>query len=490
MSLSAIIRREVFQKNMSSPWSIIFMAMVAIGNAFLIFKGYYLVPIFLIAGIIGAIIFYYCFFKPYTGFYIVTFIAFFAFYPSHLLNKDIPLSTLVEVLIWVIFLGSMRQKTSETAQNKLFRSPVSIIFLIYFGYYVVQFFNPELSVKSGYLFFIRKFLMFVAIYIIGYRLVDTPQKFRQYLKFWLVMSIIGAMYGCYQQWFGYLPQELQFLQSNPVEFKLLNQGGQLRKISFFDGVVTFGVLSGSMCVITIILAIHFKEKRKRWLLILGSVFLALGMSYTGTRTTTVIIPIGISLYIIMTVREKRTLITIFMSMLAILTVLYAPIYGNKTLNRMRSTFQSDEPSLEVRDYKRKLMQPYIYAHPLGGGVATTGNQSKRFNPNHPLAGFMPDSGFFQIALEIGYVGFGLTILWYLFILYQCIYIAFRLKNPEYKTYAIAISCCLLSIMVTQYAQASVGQLPSIIFFMSVISIILRLREFDRSENIIENKYSD
>lgn len=489
MRLSAILQREVFQKNLTSPWSILILGFFAIVNGYLVFNGLYLIPIFLIAAIIGAIILYFCFFKPYIGFYIVTFIAFFAFYPSHLLNKEIPLSTLVEVLIWFLFLGSMRQKTSETARNKLFRSPVTILFLIYFGYYAIQFFNPELNVKTGYFFFIRKFLMFVLIYILGYRLINTPQKFRQYLKFWIGMSVLGAMYGCYQQWFGYLPQELRFLQNNPVEYKLLFQGGQLRKISFFDGVVTFGVLSGSMCVITIILAIHFKEKRKRWLLILGSLFLALGMSYTGTRTTTVIIPMGISLYIIMTVREKRTLVTIFLSILAILTVLYAPIYSNKTLNRMRSTFQSDEPSLEVRDYKRQLMQPYIYAHPIGGGVASTGTQSKRFNPNHPLAGFMPDSGFLQIALEIGYVGFGLTILWYLFILYQCIYIAFRLKNPEFKTYAIAISCCLLSIMVTQYAQASVGQLPSIIFFMSIISIVLRLREFEENENTAHTKIS-
>lgn len=478
MSLPAILRREVFTRTLMSPWGKTFLILLAVLIGWLSFNGYTIIVLALVALLAGSIIGYYCMFKPYIGFYIVSFIAFFAFYPNHILNRDVPLPTLVEILIWVVFLGSLREKPPEGMRNNLLHSPVSVMFIIYTGYHLIQFFNPDLGLKDGYLFVMRKFTMFILIYILGYRLINTPHRFRQFMKFWLIMAVVGALYGCYQQWFGYLPQEIRFLKKNPREYALLFQGGQLRKISFFSGVVTFGVLSGSMCVITIILAIYQKNRRKRYLLILGSIFLALGMSYTGTRTVNVILPVGISLYILMTLRHKTTLLTMFISFMTIFVILFAPIYSNKTLNRIRSTIRPNEPSLDVRNENRHYIQPYIYAHPIGGGVATTGLPGRRYNPNHFLAGFPPDSGLLQMALEIGYIGLGLTIIWYLLILYQCIYIAFRVKNQEYKIYVTAIACCLLSTMVTQYSQVSIGEIPNIIFFMAIISIVRRLMEFD------------
>lgn len=478
MSLPAILRREVFTRTLMSPWGKTFLILLAVLVGWLSFNGYTIIVLALVALLAGSIIGYYCMFKPYIGFYIVSFIAFFAFYPNHILNRDVPLPTLVEILIWVVFLGSLREKPPEGMRNNLLHSPVSVMFIIYTGYHLIQFFNPDLGLKDGYLFVMRKFTMFILIYILGYRLINTPHRFRQFMKFWLIMAVVGALYGCYQQWFGYLPQEIRFLKKNPREYALLFQGGQLRKISFFSGVVTFGVLSGSMCVITIILAIYQKNRRKRYLLILGSIFLALGMSYTGTRTVNVILPVGISLYILMTLRHKTTLLTMFISFMTIFVILFAPIYSNKTLNRIRSTIRPNEPSLDVRNENRHYIQPYIYAHPIGGGVATTGLPGRRYNPNHFLAGFPPDSGLLQMALEIGYIGLGLTIIWYLLILYQCIYIAFRVKNQEYKIYVTAIACCLLSTMVTQYSQVSIGEIPNIIFFMAIISIVRRLMEFD------------
>ena len=50
-------------------------------------------------------------------------------------------------------------------------------------------------------------------------------------------------------------------------------------------------------------------------------------------------------------------------------VLFAPIYGNGTINRLRSTFQiSTDASLQVRDVNRHFIQPYSYSHPIGGGI--------------------------------------------------------------------------------------------------------------------------
>lgn len=479
-NLQGWLNKEFFQRNLTSTFGIIFWAVTAIAVAVLAYIGLPLIVGAVIAGLIGIIIIYYCLFKPYTGYYIVTLIAFFAFWPNHLLNRELPLSTLVEVLLWFLFLGAMRQKPPEGTKNTLLHTGLSIVFIIYSGYHIIQFFNPDLGRREGYIFVMRKFIVFIFIYIMSYRLINTPDRFRFFMKFWMIMALIAAAYGCYQQWFGYLPMELRYIKSDPLEYKLMFQGGVLRKYSFLSDVVSFGVLSGSMCVVTIIVAINQKKRRRQRLMFLAAIIMFLGMSYSGTRTTTVIIPTGISLYLLMTIRNKTTLITLFVSLLVALFILFAPIY-TPTLNRLRSTFNTDDPSLNVRDVNRHYIQPYIYAHPIGGGLATSGVPGRRFNPDHILAGFPPDSGLLQIAMELGWIGLGLTIIFYLMILYQCIYYYFRIRNPEYKVYAVALGASLLSIMVTQYAQVSIGQIPGVFYFMSAISIVKRLYEFDIDE---------
>ena len=147
--------------------------------------------------------------------------------------------------------------------------------------------------------------------------------------------------------------------------------------------------------------------------------MTLGMFYSGTRTTTVILPAGMALYLFMTIRSKTTIITLFASVLIALFVLYVPV-DNPVLNRVRSTFNSQDASLNVRDVNRHYIQPYIYAHPIGGGIATTGTEGLTYNPNHLLAGFPPDSGLLKAALEMGWIGLALTMFFYLVILYQCI----------------------------------------------------------------------
>jgi hypothetical protein len=196
-------------------------------------------------------------------------------------------------------------------------------------------------------------------------------KMRFFIKFWVLLSFIIALYGCFQQWFGYLPMEINYIMSTPGTFELLFQGGQLRKFSFLSDVVSFGVLAGSMAVFTIILAIGTPHSTRKYMLFFFALIMMLGMAYSGTRTTTIIIPVGLILYGFITIQNKTTLITLFIGVLFAMGVLFAPIYTNPTLNRVRSTFDSKDESLNLRDRNRHYIQPYLYQHPIGGGIGTT-----------------------------------------------------------------------------------------------------------------------
>ncbi|MCC6287909.1 MAG: hypothetical protein IT249_08490, partial [Chitinophagaceae bacterium] len=169
---------------------------------------------------------------------------------------------------------------------------------------------------------------------------------------------------------------------------------------------------------------------------------------------------------------------LFACVLLFLFILFAPIYSNPTLNRIRTTFDSKEQSLNVREVNRHYIQPYLHYHPIGGGVSTTGSEGVMFYPSHPLAGFPPDSGLLKIGLEMGWVGLILHLMLNAAILLQGIYFYFRMRNKELKMYLAAVLCSLFPFMVCQFSQNAIGQIPSAIFFYSCMSLITRLKEFD------------
>lgn len=439
---------------------------------------------FVTFGIGGALlcvlIVYNCIFQPLSGYYLVTIVAFFSSFPQRVINKDLPISTFVELLILFLFIGTAwKSRGDENSKGSLLKSGITIFVIINALYFAIEFFNPNNS-PAGWIFSSKRYAVYLLFFVISYKLINTPERFRYFIKFWITMSFIAALYGCWQQWVGFFPFELNYLKNDPHEYALLFQGGVVRKFSFLDGVVTFGNLAGSMAVLVTILALTEKDKKRRNKLAFVAWILFLGMSYSGTRTTTIMMPAGIALYILTTLKNKATLMTMFITIMGVLFIMFAPI-DNPTINRMRSTFDSKDESLNVRTMNRKSIQPYIYSHPMGGGIAASGVEGMRFNPRHRLAGFPPDSGLLKLALDMGWIGLALNLMMYLMILYQGIYYYFKMRNDEYKRYIIAITCSLFSVMVTMFAQVSIGQIPNALFFYAVLALYKRLMEFDEKE---------
>ncbi len=477
------LKSEFIQKKFLGPWGIVPLILLAVAGGVLAANNLFLVPLAAGTALLAIIIVYYCLFHPLKGFYIVSFIGFFVFYPNHLLGRDVlPLNTGLEILIIFVFFGTGISKKSEiNREHGLSKTFISItLFLITF-YIGLQALNPNVYGLSGWFTAFKRSIVFVLIYIIAYRLIDTEKKFIYFVRFWIIMSLVAAFYGCLQQWFGYLSLEMNYIRNIPGAYEILNQGGQLRKFSFLADVVSFGVLAGCMALFTLLLAINEKNtKRKIWLFIF-SIFMALGMAYSGTRTVTIIIPTGLALYCLLRIKHKTTLVTIFLAILGAIAVLFAPIYDNATLTRIRSTFDTEDPSLDVRNINRHYIQPYMQSHPLGGGIGTTNGAGLYNHPGHPLAGFATDSGFLKEGLEIGWIGLFLVILFDLSILYQGINYYFKMKDTQLKLYVVVILCTLFANIVTQYAQETVGQFPFAIFFFSSLSLMKRLLEFDKEK---------
>jgi cell division protein FtsW (lipid II flippase) len=135
--------------------------------------------------------------------------------------------------------------------------------------------------------------------------------------------------------------------------------------------------------------------------------------------------------------------------------------------------------MQVRDENRAKIQPYIYAHPTGGGLGTTGVLGLKYSGNHQLAGFPTDSGLLKAALETGWIGLILQCLLYFIILQHGIRAFYRTKKAIAKKYLLAALVVIFSNIVAQYSQTAIGQIPEGFFFYALVAAIVKINYFNR-----------
>jgi putative inorganic carbon (hco3(-)) transporter len=205
--------------------------------------------------------------------------------------------------------------------------------------------------------------------------------------------------------------------------------------------------------------------------------------YSGTRTATMMLVMGVAFYCILTLYEKNTKKLIVASVLAFTFIMVVPIYNNAVINRVRSTFKpSEDPSYLVRDWNRNFVQPYIWSHPIGGGIYTCGLLGTIYNPGHFLSNVPPDSGYMQVLMEQGYIGLLLTLAFYFVLLRIGIQLFYRTKDPELKALNAATVVFMFTFMAGQISQiVFLPQYPGAFFVLSAFAYMMKMNYFENEE---------
>ena len=261
----AWLHKQFFEKKMMTPFGIAVLITIAGISGVLAANGLFFVPLLLGGLLIGIIVAYICVFKPLTGYYLASVFSIFVFYPNHLIGRDaISLSPILEVLLFLVFIGTFINTTERNqVGSPLIKTIISISLIINTALIILQVFNPNVDTITVWGSVFRRWMVFMIIYVISYKLINTREKLQFFLKFWIVSVFFISLYGCFQQWFGLLPRELNYIMSVPGQFELMNQGGNIRKFSVLSDVVSFGVIAGSTAVITLLFAIYSKNKKKK-----------------------------------------------------------------------------------------------------------------------------------------------------------------------------------------------------------------------------------
>jgi putative inorganic carbon (HCO3(-)) transporter len=417
--------------------------------------------------------------SPYFGFYFLIAFSSLTITIDRLVTLPLPAGNVIELITYLGLLGLLLKHTlKNNIDGRFWTNPVTIGLYILFAYYVVELFNPEMLSPIGWISFFRKQVSYFVFYYMCYCLLDSRARIIYFVRFMIVLSSVLALYACKQQWFGYAGFELRWIGTGNG-YSLLFQGGMLRKFSVFSDPATSGILFAGISILSVILLYRSDVKREKYWLGLALFINLLGYSYSGTRTATLMLIAGILMYCISTIYERRTMKFMLYSLL-VFTVLMVMPYQNAITNRIRSTFEgTKDASAAIRDYNRHQVQPYIQAHPMGGGIFTSGGEGNKYNPGHYIEYLQADSGYLKTLAEQGPVGLVLQLIFYFIIMRLGYYRFYRARDPEIRTYYIGLLVMMFTLLVGQYAQMAISQYPIVLYFYAILVIFIKLADFDK-----------
>lgn len=425
---------------------------------------------------------------PYFGYYATIIFSCLIFSPERMFSSPpLPLGMGIEICTYFTLLGTItKYHLKQEIDRPFWKHPITVMLIIIFGYYTIQAANPSLHSKLGWFNYYRKFISFMAFFYLTYCLLNSKERIRFFINFWIVLITLLAAYACKQQILGFSGWETRWIMADEKRLELLFQQGLMRKFSLLADPAASGVLFAAFMVLLLIMGIRTSNKKMRWYYYFCAAINLYAFMASGTRTSNIILLGGIFFYAIATINEKRTVRFVTAAALGFILLISLPIY-NPVLLRIRSTFEgSKDPSAAFRDMNRARIQPYIYSHPIGGGINTCIPEGLIYSPGHYLASFPSDSGYLKIAVEQGWIGLAIALTFYYLIMRTGIRNFYRARSPEIRMWYIALLGFVFGLLIGQFSQIVIGQYPTIFLFYGSAVIFIKLIKYENTNEQKEN----
>ena len=435
----------------------------ALGIAYFGIKG----GIILIIAIIGIPVLYGTIAYPRTGIIISLVVSYFLLFAEKF--TDFPVGTIMDGLLALLIAGFfLKQKHAQ--DWKIFKNPISTIILIWIGYNFIEVANPAAESRLAWVYTVRTVAVVLLMYFIFLYHIRSVEFIRIIFKVWIGLSLLAALYGLNQELFGFFPFEQKWLDDNPTAISLYFIGGVWRKFSIFSDPVTFSYNMVIAAILCISIMTGTVKKWKKIVLFLIAFICIFSMMFSGTRGAYVLVPVALGMFLILKF-NKKVLAFGLLAGVIMATLVFMPT-SNQYIQRFQSAFSPEyDASFNVRTSNQKMIQPFIIAHPIGGGLGATGTWGQRFSPQSFLANFPPDSGYVRVAVEVGWVGLLIFCTLIFIILKIGISNYYKIQNPELRSYSLAMVLIVFALHIGNYPQEALVQYPTNILFSLVAALI-------------------
>ena len=425
----------------------------------------------------GIVYLYFLFTRPIIGLYTAVALSFILIGMGRYV-KDLQVGLGMDAILILTYLALLMNRFKERIDWSPANKDITILATVWFGYSIFQLVNPEAHSVAAW-FSGRGVALYMFLLVpLTLMFINTNRKLDFFLYVWGTFSILVSLKGIMQLQFGLDHAEQAWLDEGNYKTHILF--GKLRVFSFLSDAGQFGGTQAYAAVVATIYSMAQKEWKRKYFFILVALLGFYGMIISGTRGAISIPLSGFMIFFIL--RKNIKVLGVGVALLSIVFIFFRFTtigQGNDQIRRMRTAFDPNDASLQVRLDNQKKLSVYLASRPFGGGIGLGGVKAQKYLPNAFLSQVATDSGYVLIWVEEGVVG----LLLFLFILFYTIskasfHIMFRIRDPILKIKMSALIAGMFGIMVANYGNAVLGQMPTSMLIYTSMAIMLNSDKFD------------
>ena len=328
------------------------------------------------------------------------------------------------------------------------------------------------------------------IFLVFCLYITTPQILIKYLYLWGGLSLFAVYWVFKQKYIGLTPNENAWLYyGGGSKTHLLQAGTLIRYWSIFSDAANFGIAMASTGVAFIIFGITAKLKKHKYFFLIVGGLCIWGMFPSGTRTATVCMIAGFMAYIFLSKSFKIAIpFTILFALFAFILIFTNIGDGNQQIRRMRSAFNKEDASANVRAMNQEVMKKYLKDAPWGIGVGMGMEQVPANNKYSLMSTIAPDSEYVFIWIHTGVIGITIFLITTAMILIGASRIVFfTLKSSSLRGIGAGMCCAFVSQQLGAYGNQVLMQFPNGLVFYGAISVVYILPLIEPAWIEYENK---
>jgi hypothetical protein len=382
----------------------------------------------------------------------------------------IPFGLSVDILLTISLLTILF--TASKRDFSQLHNPVMYAVVLWLFFTILQLANPESRSAEAWFYSARGFsLYWIQVFIIGLVTINRMSDLERIVNIWSVSSFILALWSFEQMYIGLLGADKVWMDTIGYVTHMLQ--GQLRSFSFCSDAGQFGAAMAHITLFTLIRTIQEPKMSRRIVLGFATLVYFWGFAVSGSRGPVMVLGLGFIVYL---------LIKGNITFLAIGGICLVGAYGvlkftkigqsNYQVQRMRSSLDPNDPSLQVRLNNQRTFKAIMQNKPFGVGIGMTVGAQK-YGVSGPLTTLGIDSWYVRIWLETGVIG--LCVHLYPLILMIIVgYLRIRkLKNQRLKTLMEGLLCGYVGIVGASYGNQLLGQFPtSLLMYLSMVLLLV------------------
>lgn len=318
--------------------------------------------------------------------------------------------------------------------------------------------------------------------------INTPKRIYQLFFAWACCAFFAVFWCWKQKNIGWTAAESNWLYAQGhARQHMVN--GIVRYFGTFTDAANFGIHMAAAAVGFFIITITNRIKKYRFFFGIAGLFCTWAMFQSGTRTAIFCMIAGFLVFLVLSKSAKIIIPVSIVFGLFIGMLVFTDIgQGNNQIRRMRSAFNPNDASANVRTINKAAMAKYMKDAPWGIGIGIYEKNIPAWNKFKIVSQIPPDSEYVYIWVRTGWIG----VSWFLLcniimLLGACCTVFFKIKNRSLMGIGAAWCAGFFAIHLGGYANQILMQFPNIVIFYGGLTTVFLLPKLEKDFEEYEAK---